>query len=297
MNKPNRKELYRKVIEFQQQGLSLGETEIQIGIIYNCSPRTIRRWLHDLRISWEIPVSTRPKWVDVVELTGDGIALYADLHCDFHDAAFIKKAMEFQVDHGVLQAAIVGDGADMQLFSPFIPEPDSGFAQEAEALRVIINNINSISPNGLVYIEGNHEARIFKALKRAVGMREFLDMIGVDDDVVASDYRYFNWNNWRISHPNEYSRVKGSKTKMLVAKHHCHIAVAHLHRYSLATGTGGKYIALELGMMADPERLPYYQKAETTGPTFEQSFTIIKRGENGKYKIHTIWGENTPTIS
>lgn len=282
----DRKELYNYIVKLKSSGLAIGEVEKEIGAFYGKSPRTIRRWISELRLSWSVPNSSRPLWTDVVHLTGEKVALYADLHCDFHDAAFVEKAIKRQVEEGVTQAVIVGDGVDFQLLSPYIPEPNASFEREAEALRVIVNNINSVSPDGCVYIEGNHEARLFKALKRAIGMREFLDMVGIDDDVIASDYRYCYWNNWRICHPNQFRAVKGSLAKDLIAKHHCHIAVAHMHRFCHIKGTGGHFIGLELGMMADSYRLAYYQKAETTSPAFEKAFTIIEKKGNC-YEIKT----------
>ena len=283
----NSKELYNMVIELQGLNYTMGQIESEIAKRIGKSARQVRRYIGALRESWSVPVSTRPTWDNAVCINGDAVALYADLHCDFHDGEFIERAMELQRKRGVTQAIIPGDAIDAMLYSSYIPDPESGFIGEVDAVRAILNNIDVMSPDGVVWCEGNHEARIVKTLKRGIGIRELADLAGISDSVITSDYRCVYWNDWLVCHPDEYSRVPLAVPRKFLAKFHCHVAVAHQHRYAFFND--GMYYGLELGMMADPNRLGYYKKSASSGAFFQQSFTILYRKGSG-YEHETIFG-------
>ena len=131
---------------------------------------------------------------------------------------------------------------------------------------------------------GNHEWRLWRrVLQAAILPERFLRLMTVGDNVTLSQFSYINLDagghKVRCTHPKNYSQVAGRVGARLAEKFHSEFLVAHDHRTAQVRDASGRFTVTHLGMMADPNRLPYINSVDSINPMMSRGFGIVTPGQ------------------
>jgi predicted phosphodiesterase len=228
--------------------------------------------------------ATTPRYDRPIEVEGDALVL-ADIHCPFHDAAFINAAIGLALKRDVRQVVLAGDLADFNAFSTF--GRDVGIDADAE-LDALVELVDTIAASfaRVIYIAGNHDIRPLRAVRYAGMTLERLARMftpRVDDRQFAvSDYQWCKLRSggvlWHIEHPKNASVIPTHVARKLAAKYECSVATAHGHTWGVSRSDSGRHWAVDTGICADPLRLGYTQLVHNTRPVQMQGAVIVQGG-------------------
>ena len=224
-------------------------------------------------------------------LTGDWV-LVGDLHCPFTDWGLAGQVGAEARKAGIRQLLICGDVFDMQAlgaYAPVVP-PAEALAEEKAgryALRMWERTFETIR-----ILTGNHDLRLFKALQGALGeaavTAALLARLGADERTEWSVYGYAiietETGEWRVTHPQNYSRNALNVARRLAAKHLQHIVTFHEHHNAVGFDDSGRFVIANVGCLADPNKLAYKMLADRSStPEMCQGFALLKGG-----RIHCV---------
>lgn len=213
----------------------------------------------------------------------DRVILTSDWHVPYHDPGMILDVIEYATTHDISTILALGDVIDLPTLSRFDPRDiDSHVGMELSAVGDVMYQFFTAGLQ-VKWYRGNHELRIFRAMKHQIVMSDLVRLCGAEgynvrgheeEDVVLES----GGVRWLLTHPQEYSKMPLTVPKKLVAKYHMNVATAHGHHY--AYGVEGDYEMLELGGLFDPNKLAYLHRGgATTFPHQQQGFWVIDNGE------------------
>lgn len=224
-----------------------------------------------------------------ITVEDEGVAVTADWHIPLYDPAYVNYFIDTARDMNVRTLVIGGDFFNFDALSQYQPkQEDAGLERElAEGQKVM--NVLLESFDRIVYIWGNHDARLHKALGFAIQFKEAMKLVfgslgkGALDSIEFSnlDHCYVDQGDgrsWRICHPANYSRIPLSTPRALAAKYNCGVIAAHAHHCAIGTAVNGEDLVLEAGGLFDREKTAYLQRS-TTFPTWAQGFAILRKDE------------------
>lgn len=244
----------------------------------------------------EVAAVTSDYWIDLdqpITLTGD-VGITADFHIPLYDPEYVNTMIETFVDAGIKTLVVAGDFLNMDELSRFEDHQKSAnlefeLGEAVKVMEVLTQNFDR-----LVYVWGNHDARLHKALglklqfKHAMKLifneleKEFLGKIeftNLDHVWVEAD----DSGPWYICHPANYTRVPLTTARVLAAKLDAHIITAHSHHCAVGYALDGEHVVAEIGGLFDKEKTAYLQRT-TTFPTWTQGFAFLK---DGKLRVHS----------
>jgi len=242
---------------------------------------------------------------DVKLPTNRKILVLADIHCPYHSKEALWEAIRAGQGAGVDTVIILGDMMDFHRISKYPNEPGTlSFQKELEVGAQLAFAIRDSFPNcQILYIEGNHEDRIAKAIRQllseAEGVRPVDDEAGppllsvprllalesLDVDYIGPyGAEHWLWDSVRVHH-GEVVRRRGGATASAVVSDasHCEI-YGHVHRQELACrtihGPNGQRVlwALSPGTIT---RIDGVVPANTSRVDWQQGLAVIERDEGG----------------
>jgi hypothetical protein len=130
------------------------------------------------------------------------------------------------------------------------------------------------------YIIGNHEARLLRALERALSAVDLMALLHNGDRWRIAPY-FFSYLvsggvEWKITHPKNYA--KGS-SKKLADVLNCNIIQLHGHYFSLQMNPANTFIGIEPGCCVDERRLQYEAGRDTTHDRHTLGAVMIVNGK------------------
>lgn len=300
----------------------------EYAVITGRTPDAIRFKLTSLR-EYKIPSSNRTPWNNPPVLEGDAFVLM-DAQIPYHHAEFINKCLTLCEKWNIRQMILGGDALDMNAMNTFAPnfenddkrvidtktastllaiadtlpsdkreeihaivadaEGEGGISGEIKESRAVLKSFES-SFDTILWIMGNHEQRVLRALQKVLPVDSLAVVFGADNPRwTVSPYYKCVLNSggelWRIEHP--VNTGKGS-SKKLASKFTSHVIMGHNHHFNITTDPSGKWYAIEPGMGMDEERMAYVSQRSNSADTHMTGAVIIRNGKPTALNKFTDW--------
>lgn len=194
---------------------------------------------------------------------------------------------------------IGGDFFNFDALSQYDPkQTDAGLEREyAEGLavmRVVLETFDRV-----IYIWGNHDSRMHKALGFKMRFAEAMKMVfGALGEEAMAKIEFSNLDHciirsgdeeFYVCHPANYSSVPLNAARKIANKMNMNVITAHSHHCAVGFAEDGKKIIMEAGGLFEKSKTAYLQRS-TTFPTWTQGFVVI---QDGRPQLHSPrWGVN-----
>ena len=224
--------------------------------------------LRDLEAYRELLKCNRPTFLDWQKLCDDVYCICADIHCPYHSPfwveKFIKMSMKTKLKKGQKRVCVIGgDFFQFDTFSKHkLSNPDDiieyTYNAGGDILKVFLKVFDKI-----IITKGNHDKWIEIFTDGKMNSDHIFQMMDIKksefkEKIVLSNYPYLVINNfWRVTHPNNYSIVKGAVANKLSSKYEMGIINAHGHFLSMGYNTSGKYPIIDIGGLFDRKKIYY----------------------------------------
>lgn len=213
----------------------------------------------------------------------------ADWHVNLTDYALANAVIRRSRERGITTLVIGGDFFNFDSLSQWDPKQETaGLERELvegiATMRVLLETFEKI-----VYIWGNHDARLHKSLGYKMqfdnAMRMVFGALGSDllqrvefsnlDHCFIHPYEGApKWESWMVCHPANYSSIPTSTARSLAAKEGCNVITAHSHHCALAYAPNGVHVAAEIGGLFDASKTAYLQRT-TKFPNWQNGYGIV----------------------
>jgi predicted phosphodiesterase len=227
-----------------------------------------------------------------VTLQGD-VMITADWHIPLYDPAYANEMIKVAREQELKTLIIGGDFFNFDALSRYEPkQEDAGLERELdEGVRVMRTLQETF--DRIIYIWGNHDARLHKALGMKIAfssaMKNVFNALG-RDEVTKIEFSNLDhcWvetekGDWYICHPDMYTRVPLSGARVLATKLNANVITAHSHHCAVGYAIDGQKVVAEIGGLFDRTVTSYLQRS-TTFPTWAQGFAFLK---DGRLNVHS----------
>jgi hypothetical protein len=143
----------------------------------------------------------------------------------------------------------------------------------------------------VVYVIGNHDGRLLSALNSpmfAEDLKRFV--VGDNPKFRIAEFYYSTLHtdngDYSIEHP--VSAAKTTAVNIAIQKH-CHVLMAHSHRFSVQRDPSDKYWCIQMGCAVDEERLAYVAQRTRGAEKHSTGATIIRGGYPYNLSPETPW--------
>jgi len=112
------------------------------------------------------------------------------------------------------------------------------------------------------------------------------------DKIKFSKYGYCVLNDeWRITHPKNYSQIKTRVANRIALKHRQHVLNFHGHALSIAHDDSGHQIIADGGGLFDEKKIEYRMIKDSTYPAWATGFWVITKDNelHGFNDLFTPW--------
>ena len=231
-------------------------------------------------------------------LSGDW-AIVGDLHSPFTDWGLAGQVGGQAQKHDIDRLLVAGDAFEFAGYSRYaalVPSCTQG--DEQAGVRYMIDVWRETFKE-IRFISGNHDARLMKLLNGTIPADTiealFMSLLGNPANVHYSLYHYAiidtPQGEWRITHPQNYSRNALAVARKLAHKYRQHIACLHVHHSATGIDDSGQFVIADIGCLADPQKLAWtslFDSAST--PVMNQGFALLKDGQLKNYSNHpAMW--------
>ena len=213
-------------------------------------------------------------------MEGDALLLF-DIHSPCHDAKWIDRCVSLALKWGVNQCGIGGDLVDFTAFSIFAKSDAYDVQTEIVVTESILKALESAFDK-IMYSAGNHEIRLSRRTDWMLPVETAVRLFVKDGKTTFT--RSYWWTlesggeSYYIEHPRNASINQTIVPAKLAAKYHKNVIAGHGHLQGTGHDVSGRYVAIDSGMCADPDRLEYYQMQHTTRPAMMQGAVIVRDG-------------------
>jgi 3',5'-cyclic AMP phosphodiesterase CpdA len=233
-------------------------------------------------------------------LEGDWL-IFGDVHAPTTDYDMAQLALMVAEQRGIDQLLVAGDLLNNDIFSTYpkqsMPIP---WQREKAAARHLLQEWIAFFGR-VVWIAGNHERRLSRALWGAFEMEDLRDVIvGHESPVEVSRFGYcmLETDNgpWRVTHPKNYSRIPLRTANRLEAIHQTHILTFHEHHFGVSWADSGQHLVANGGGLFEWRLLEYVMLDDGTAPVMVKGFTTMEGGYLNLFgeEPYTNWQEVLP---
>lgn len=216
------------------------------------------------------------------------VMIVADLHIPIYDPEWVNRMIVTARRKEITTLVIGGDFFNFDSLSQYDPKQnDAGLTREwyegLAVMRVLLETFERI-----VYVWGNHDARMHKALgykmRFTAAMQMVFGKLGAEAleriEFTNLDHCFINdgVDNWMICHPASYSRNPLTSARTMAAKHNCHVITAHSHHCAVGYAQNGIHVVAEAGGLFDASKTAYLQRS-TTFPRWQNGFCYLEDGQ------------------
>lgn len=218
------------------------------------------------------------RYDDFFKLTLDKATVISDLHIPYFSLDYLKKALDVSKANKIKSLIIDGDFFDFQTISKFKKDADHKlkleFTMGRKILQSLLNQFDEI-----YLIPGNHDERLGRFVDYEFDLNFLFEVLIPDNKISITSYRYCILNeDWRITHPHNYSKVKGSVAQELADVHQMNIIMGHTHYTSFSYNKSGTFECYEIGGLFDKNKIEYYNVKDTRNPKWNNGFGIYLDG-------------------
>lgn len=267
---------------------------------FNCA-EIARKQLDTRRIVNKLRIQKSGKPLNI---KSDFALLTSDWHIPFDKPEYIGTVLQIAENMGIPDIAIIGDFWDCDNYTRYTRyKIDKTFQDEikfvAARLKLLIEAFDNI-----YFCVGNHEARFLaaNATGNAQGhllYQQMMNMTGITEGYTVTNNRWMTLNNeWRLTHPKNYSTRKLSVARRLADKYQMNIINTHGH-YTTGTPIGqavmepeyhivkdrdtnvtrGVFRVADIGGLFDPTKMEYLTLIDSTYPQLNPGFAIYDHGK------------------
>lgn len=217
----------------------------------------------------------------------ESIGVAADFHIPLYDPHYVNEMIGRFKDEGIRTLVVGGDFLNMDELSRFEDKQPSANLEFELKEAVNVMGILTESFDRIVYMWGNHDARIHKALGMKLQFKSAMRMVfdGLGKDVLTKieftnlDHVWWKGDEdadpWYICHPANYNRVPLTTARVIAAKLSVNVLTAHSHHCAVGYATDGVHVVAEIGGLFDKEKTAYLQRT-TTFPSWTQGYALLK---------------------
>jgi len=159
-----------------------------------------------------------------------------DLHIPYEDKESVKTVMHFLKDVQPDHVVLIGDVVDMYSVSRFDKDPKRAnrLQEELDATKEFLRALrDTVGDAEITYLEGNHEQRVMKYLRRYPEMADLrslkipamleLDDLGIDyrEDLIVNDNFLFTHGEKIAVHATKAELSHSGMSGMSGHTHHC----------------------------------------------------------------------------
>lgn len=259
----------------------------QFGIPFDSNPG--RRSLDLLR---EDSRDTKD-YTDFFRLRGDTLVA-SDFHIPFFSLDWVEKAIAVSESHRIRQICVAGDFFDGKTVSKYRDGARQHTLQyEMRVARDMFYDFLDRFKD-IYFITGNHDARLPKYMDFEFSLDFFFDIVAPDEKIHVSDYAYCIHEgtegiDTRITHPLNFSKVKGTVASELADIKMQHILMGHTHHICDTFSKSGQFRACEIGGLFDKEKTEYYMKLDRRNPEWDNGFAMIRDSKITLFHKGTDW--------
>lgn len=281
-----------------------GESNYRIGERFGVHESTVRRGLERLGYQRHLLPLDHPTRYSFdldtpIVVEGDAMVT-ADWHIPLYDPKVVNSMILKARELGLTTLIIAGDFFNFDALSQYDPKQDGAdlereYNEAIAVMRVLLESFERI-----VYVWGNHDARMHKALGFKVRFADAMRMaFGVLGDEALDRIEFTNLDHvildssgekFYICHPANYASVPLSSARKIANKVNMNVITAHSHHCAVGLAEDGEKIVIEAGGLHDRTKTAYLQRT-TTFPTWAQGYVWIVDGTPNVYSPK--WVVNT----
>lgn len=234
------------------------------------------------------------RWfVKQLVLAGDVVDAHAFSHWPEGAGQENKKTISENAESALLDLANSMTGADAEKLRSALVEmardPADMTDELAEARKVIKPLVDGFE--NIIWFMGNHEDRVIRVLEKSLGVPDLAALFGGSNPRIKfSAYYYCTLISagvqYRITHPKPAGK---GVSKRLVPKFGQHIIMAHNHHFSIQSDASGKWLGIEPGMCADPDRMDYKRQRDDGADMNVVGAVLVKDGHPWLLNKWTDW--------
>lgn len=237
------------------------------------------------------------KWERIRE---NPVTLCACPHLPFYSREAAERMIAESKAMGSKSLIIVGDIFEQKYFYPVSRKVDlTGAHIEKEHYAEPEQNFFSwmlLWFEKIYLILGNHDLRLVEKLLRTVKFGNLLvsyipdpkdlgTRIIVCGNSPDKEYTWAELDNagtkWLLTHAKSKSIIRGRNAGWLATKYDCNVISAHGHAYGQSRSDNGKYIAIDLGVLADINKISWLDIMKW--PWWDEGFVILKDGKPAEF--------------
>jgi len=216
-------------------------------------------------------------------------AITADWHIPLYDPEYVNVFIEDARTRGIRSLILAGDYFNFDALSQYYPKQEGAgleneLAEADSVMKVLLESFDEI-----VYLWGNHDARLHKMLGFTIQFREAMKLVfgslGVDalNRITFTNLDHLcigeeDEDRWYICHPQNYTRVPLSTARTISTKYQSNVITAHSHHCAVGYGINGRNVVAEIGGLFDRLKTGYLQRS-TTFPTWAQGYAFLTDGK------------------
>lgn len=162
---------------------------------------------------------------------------------------------------------------------------DAGFSGEMHHARQILKTLDECFQS-FVWVLGNHEGRLLRAINSPVQPSELLNLMRLDEGKwIIAPYYYCllisGGETFRITHPKT---TANGAARGLASQYFQHIIMGHSHKVFFDFDPSGTYYAIQCGHCVDEMRLAYCAQRDVKRDSHKLAAVIVRDGH--PYLLH-----------
>lgn len=268
-----------------------GWSNYRIADLFKVDESTVRRGLdrigyqrhklpedHPTRYSFDLDTP--------IVIEGDAMVT-ADWHIPLYDPVLVNHMIETAREKKLSTLVIAGDFFNFDALSQYDPKQDGAdlereWYEGIAVMRVLLETFDRI-----IYVWGNHDARMHKALGFKMKFVEAMKMtFGILGQEAMDRIEFTNLDHvilksggqsFYVCHPANYASVPLSSARKIANKVGMNVITAHSHHCAVGHAEDGEKIVIEAGGFHDRTKTAYLQRS-TTFPTWQQGYIWVQDG-------------------
>jgi len=232
-------------------------------------------------------------YTDYFVLRGDTMVA-SDFHVPFFSLDWTQRLLDVADEYRIKQLCVAGDFFDGKTVGKY-RDGDRNHTLQYE-LRVARDMFYDCLDRfkDIYFITGNHDVRLPKFMDFEFNLEFFFHIVAQDEKIHVSDYSYClhefpKRETTRITHPLNFSKVKGSVATELADIKMQNILMGHTHHICDTFSKSGAYRACEIGGLFDSLKTEYYMKVDRRTPQWDNGFAMIRNGNISVLHGGTDW--------
>lgn len=223
----------------------------------------------------------------------------SDVHVPHNDEYMTERFLEDLRAEKPDYVILGGDILDMWAVSAHSKDPKDGqeLNEEFDAAKIFLKQVRKAAKKAqIVYLEGNHEARLRKYLLHNAGaiaglksleLATLLDLDTLDIEWVPDTQLYFI-DDFLFRHGHEmfgFSGVPGNNARKGIATYHSNYIQGHIHKANVMHVGNARvnFIGVENPCLCSMD--PSYMKGAAS---WQQGYTIGEQDDNERWQIRQV---------